>query len=605
MDIYFFHFCVLLEIDLSLIFHLSTITFGYYIVQIILWQKWKNPYQILAGWLFGSILTSYFLFFLTYFIQMTKFLVYAVIIIQILIAIISKLIIDRIQYRNEKIKSKVLKDEPYSIYILLFIIGFISFIYLNSLYNNSSQSKIAFSVISVEKSISNSIIYGANTKRKHFFTIENPLLSNSVTHPYIINYYIAACTILNSSYENTSIFICFMNTISSVAFFFYYIKNHTTHSIILTFLFFSNCGWAFIRYIFSNNHDFDFVHEIDRYFPIPSYQIIVHILSLPKHYSFSVALSFLSLSLISTGAKNVKPAILAGISAALIPSPIVSAAIFLYGLIFENSWKSMNLFSFVLIFKFIGSNVQFKPIWTSYLNDGLYFAAITAIFEILGYSALGLIRIFTNSDFSHKTFAALSISLVSSIFIEGNDYYSSSVVFQCLLLPILYINMLSIGNISSNEKLPKISGILKSIFLILLCFQIIGTGNCMNKTISNVYHNNTQDDNDLSNIIREKVGLDDLVLASPQDFYIVSSLAGKTVFISDYQILYQNSLKYSQKIIDYEQILKSNTENDMKRFNIKFILQTCDNQTNKSMFNLSNSYTIISQYKNYQLLAIN
>ena len=572
-----FHLLILLNFDYSLLLSFSSTVFGYHFNRIILGQEWKNPYQILAGWLIGSLLTSYLIFTLSYFFVLSKLLVHLVIVFHFVSSFIMYSLFPLFKNQNPNQKTKNIKQESYHIYLLLAIIGSFSLFYLNKLYLKQSESNISFYTKSTERSYINSILYGINRHRNEFLSFKNPLQPNyPLKRPFIIYYYMAACELLSSNYQITSITINFLNILSTISFFFYYTRTHSSHLIILSLLYFTSSGFASFRYLFADNPNLDFVHEIERHFPLPSYQILAHILSLPKESSFSIALSFLSLSLIQFANNNCRPSILAGISAALIPYVSVSSSIFLFCSIFKKFWISMFPFSIFIVFKFLRSNLHYEPIWRRYSDEGYYFSMFLPIIEQLGLSSLGLLGIIYSDKRKSMTTLGFSISLFFSLFREDNDYYSYSIIVCTCLLPLLYCNILEFLEKENNFISKKFYGILISILLFLLCFKFIGFYNCVKVTETKSDFNISESMTEVGQFILEYVKENEIILANTTDFYPITVIGGKTTFLGSIDILLQQGEIISDSIHEYKSMIHNFDDSLLKTNKIRYILENSD-----------------------------
>lgn len=567
--------------DFSPILFFSTTVFGYSVTTLILCQTWTFFLHVFAGWIVGSMLSSVILFFYTFIHPMSPILVCFLIVTQ---ASLTVLIIEYLKNKKKKnptMRTSIRFEESVWFFLILCFAGVLSLTYLNFIYRGSVvDGKIEFSTILKpflyhEYSFINSLLYGANVERKNFFLFEEPLMAGETMKksplPLLFE---AACIEIGSNYSSCSTLICFLNTLATAAFLFFFIKRFSRHLFLASVCYFLNSGWSFFRLLFNHNipKTADLVHDVGKEFNIPNYQTMAFLLSIPKESSFAVPLGLLAIGLVQSSPVKPRPCVLAGFAASLIPIPSVSAAVFAFCLTFPNTFKTVLPFAVSLIPKFINSGFNFNPIWREFQMQGVFLSGIATSFEVFGPALLTFAFFKKWTIPVNRALSSLSITVFFAMFREGKSTIPISSITACMFLPILMAMMHElIETYQHYQTSDKLAGATRFIFFFTLFVYICGGVACMVRTNSSREPLINADDFSVCEKLRNSIPMNETYVVSEENSYFLSFLSGKSVFLDQPTYMYDAGYRVTYRILKQRSILKGNITEEMTKQGLRYI----------------------------------
>ena len=184
---------------LCIFYCLSSTFLGYILILLILKRSWQFSIHAFSGWLIGQIITSTFLFFISYFTVISPYIIFIISLIMIIISLFIYIYLWK-NYDHDIFEISFEHSSLY--YFSIFVISIVSFIYLGNTYQNFPYSlpKISIPFLDDEISFISSVLYGINCKRKNFFTFKDPNNLNSTYNRPILPLLFAA-SIVSLKYD--------------------------------------------------------------------------------------------------------------------------------------------------------------------------------------------------------------------------------------------------------------------------------------------------------------------------------------------------------------------------------------------------------------------
>lgn len=258
-------------LNVSLVFILTTILFGFFLFIIIRRYSITGMVQLCISWLLGSMITAFIIWILTLFFSLSKNLIFAVILFQVIFCFIVIIV-----FRDKPDQLNVNFEKHYKLFLILLVTSIVSLGYLNSVYCNFPISfpSSASEIFDIEMSFISSFRHGINkyprfydalsfiqkckmhtnlindkstkinsqyhkvefndfifnSDKNYFKNAKNPFyyyfrplffsdpIRNGKTFiwPTLPLIYLAALNEVGLSYSEASLIVCFLNTISTV-----------------------------------------------------------------------------------------------------------------------------------------------------------------------------------------------------------------------------------------------------------------------------------------------------------------------------------------------------------------------------------------------------
>lgn len=561
---------------------ITTLWFGFEIVPYLKLDCRRIIFRICAGWLVGSIITSYVLSITSFILPINAVHTILIIIMQCISALILKKKKNQIMY--------VKRSKPWLVFAFLLISG-VSLKYLTKIYRDV-PFKIPYQMkpfVSDELSFINSILFGCNSKRKDLFRFIDPRISNEYYKGYVSPLlFTAADMSLDSNYSISSIFICFFNIICTTFALYDFSSKFTRYSIISVILFLFSGGLALYHFkSFDSRKDFqnDLIHQITTKYKTIWYHPLLEILAFSKMASFSIPLAIYALTYKSPFLTILIPSIPTSVS--------VSLTLFLIN-------PNINqLVSFCILFRVFPLTLKYKPIFYEEMMRGTFYSWIKIWIEVFGPFILFIsFSIFYYRIKQIESFVLLACpQFLLFLFIrEGNSHFGNSVVHASIFVPIVYILFSAVQQIAlkDHSNIPEIKGIiLYSLFFIYL-FTIGGFLISMARIINSrevVFDN---EDIDLSNWIISKTDKQSIFLANSNITHPLI-LTGRQNFLSI--DVWKSGQRINERITQIHELqLYNQIPANWLQYRVKYLIED-------KFFHLNTSLEIVEVFKNKKYIV--
>lgn len=547
---------------------------------ILLRNKTTQIYSnIFLGWMIGSSISGFLLFFVTFFFKFSSSLVHFVTILQFLVSFILFYFIHRLNFRIF-----IYFDGPSIFYISLIITLATSYYISLKTYSNFPQIFPTHELTSIQtdKIIVNSIMHGSNTNRPFSFFLTNPLHEGmplkSLPHIY---YFAAANSISFQSFESSQIFISILNTLSTVGALNCLSYRFTSNQLLFYLSFFFNGSFSFFRFLFQSDPQLDFIHEIGRAYPTPFYLAFDYLLK-NLITSFSLPLSIFSFAFLQFHPDRDKMRHISFLLSFFIPSFPVSICFVFLGTCFPEHFPQSVLHQAFQFLKFFYVKLNFYPFTKEYRFQGIFFAPIVVWIDFLGplFPYLVFIFIFLHSRrLSFLSFISFSCSIFWTLFRSGNSTLETSLVILSLAFPCFLLSSISTMNtILKKVKNFQIKGFVSFLMYLPFCLFIIGGVISSWKVSESFVSGLNSYDFEAGEFISENSYLNETILVSPNSVSFVSLLCGRNILISEPRISWINGLDIENEFWD----LKKKAANGkiaelMTEKNIRFIVENLQN----------------------------
>lgn len=592
---------------LCILFCLSSTVLGYTLILFFLKRPWQFTIHVFSGWIVGQIVSSLFIFVITYFTIISPEIIFLISLIMLIISLFAYIYL----WKNCDHNIFEIAFEHSSLYYFaVFIISIISFIYLGNVYQYFPYSlpKISISLLDDEISFISSVLYGINRKRSNFFTFKDPNNLNSTFNRPILPLLFAS-TIASFDYDlkNVLFFIHFLNTIGTTVILYYFCIIQNGKGLLFVFLMMLNGGMAFFHHFFSKNENIDYIHEVGFRVPLPIYHFFAHHLSFSLSSSVSIPLTILSLCFAEDDDKNINVHIFGGFLASLIPNFLTSISVFLIAFCNKESTKGFLPFAFSLVIKYFQSDIIVMPIWREFQNEGYRFSQIFIWFEAFGplfFTIFYSFKMQNDQKFFYYYLARFSIFLLLCVFRNGKDTFENSLAINCIFFPFL---VLSFSEIICNiiyryrYKNSVMKGIVFAIcFLCILTFLIGGIFCLHNSEKNRKYKLIDKSDEEIGKFINLNIPFNSLIFARPRRFQPASFLAGRQVLIGYPNDVWKNG---NENVVKYLSFYRSIDHHINSTIDIMEEIKTSYVLANKNDSNFIFSFDDYNKY-NYKITKL-
>ena len=535
---------------LELVFILTTILFGCSFVLLIRQTPMGAIYFISLGWIFGSLFTGYIVLILTHFIQFSftviTIIASAHLIFALLVFCLLK-IISKNQIRN--LVFLPTNASPW-IYSTLAIICIFAIYFTSKFYSDFPKiiPKIAKYDVELEYSVILSIIQGCNVKHPRIFFLEDPFAPQQKLNACPSPLCFSSCLMyLSGNYADISLLIVFFNTFATVCALYMFTFEHTKYKVAAIFFILFNSSWGFVRYFRAKDPNADLVFDWGRLPYNPFYQIFFKFLISSKTMSFSLPCALFSIIL--QNSKVIKPTfevaklnILSGVLAAICPSFMASASLFIFSCGSIISLIEVLPFAISLLYKMNYSAVHYMPVWKEWQMNGVFFSQIWCWFDAFGPVIIGLyVFPFFIPSFKllQEYLVVICLLLFNSFFRNGGFYEDSALAVASTVFPFVVlmsshiiekcINMIS--PLYSQKTRGYLTGF-SIVFLVISCYFGIVS---INRQINNKIVIFNEQNNIAADMILRHTKPNDII--STQKYNIINPVP----FITGRQILGGNS----------------------------------------------------------------
>ena len=331
--------------------------------------------------------------------------------------------------------------------------------------------------LEIEHSIAASIMTGINKKRTTFLTYQDPMCFNQTLKmsPLPVTY-IACLSSLNGNFVDISILIGTLNTISTTIALYTLLSYYSGYSFFAILCVLLNGSWFFVRYLYTPNPNVDLIHDIDRGFNIPFYQIFYTFIISSKTSSFVFPMAVFALAFTTVQRfGSYRLYLISGILAALCPSFMTSAALFISLACNFHSIFATIPFVISLLWKYAYSHFTFQTLWYEYQLNGYFFSQILSWVDMFGPFIIVLFTYFfliRNPQLIHKMISLIGPICFISFFRNGGDTYDNALAAASVVYPMVVTCFMRCFQILEMKiKNKKIKGILYAIFysIIIMC----------------------------------------------------------------------------------------------------------------------------------------
>jgi hypothetical protein len=466
-----------------LLFVLTTILFGSSLVLLIKQKFLVFFFHVTLGWLLGSMVTGLLIFIETYFIPLSKTLVYIAMVIQV---ILSAFIFAALwmYYKNErKQRFKIsFNHNPWLLLSMLFAVVYS--VIMNYQFFRPFPRFIPHTArpyLEAEHSAMASMFVGINRRRSRFFVLNDPMCAGQVLKmsPIPITY-VASMAQLSPNFVDASFIISTLNAMSAAAALYTLASCYTTSPFVCVVFILLNGGWVFFRYLYTSNTEVDLIHDVDRGFNVPFYQIFYNFIISSKTASFAFPMAIYAVTFTiahRTNAETLQFYLLSGILTALCPSFMTSASLFILSTCNMSSIFFIIPFVFTLIFKWKYANLKYEPIWREYQKNGIFFSQILTWVDAFGPVAIMLIAfIVFHSDLyvMHRAVITLTVVTFLSFFRNGGYYFDNALAAASVVYPIFSALFFRGKDVFVRKCKSKTSGVINALFHFIVLTSIAG-----------------------------------------------------------------------------------------------------------------------------------
>ncbi|OHT16573.1 hypothetical protein TRFO_13180 [Tritrichomonas foetus] len=567
-----------------LIFVISSTLLGWSIVQIIRLSYLPFFVNLGLAWTIGSMISSLGIFIIHFILPLNAF------ILVLIIAGQMALIYYIQQYLHTKFKNDYnstfqirLENSP-KYYLVLFIIAVFSTYHLLKSYSNFPDQIPAESreIIDSEMSFIASIRYGVNKRRRNIFFYKDPQNLNqhysSATLPLLFT---ASMCSLGCGYAEASVFIAFLNTMTTAIFVFYYTFFFSKHAFSITLCFMLNGGWSIFRALFGSTcENNDYLRNVCARAPVPWHSTFGVLLSYSKSASFSIPLSIISIlfSQFSRKQNTLRMQyLIGGIAASLIPNVGPSMCVFLIASCFAPSFKYFMPFAVSIIPKLFGVKIHNFPIWREYQMAGIFYAPIMTWLDQFGPMIISIfmpIRSLDDQFTLHRFLAFASGFLLLNFFRFGNGNFENILAVTSTILPAICMHFVEdlyeFVNFTKDQLKRSVISTLS--FLLYLTFIMSGILSIYTLTQKNTI-GLTNVDSECGNWMRKNLHKNDVIFSESVSFNPASNIAGRQIVCGDLKSLWSSGSNVTAALRLIREVERlHNPYEVMNRMNIQYFL---------------------------------
>jgi len=545
-----------------LVFVLSTIVFGFFLINSLKKNTNTLIFQLSMSWLIGSMVSGTIIMISSYFLVISFFHGILLLLIQISISLVL--------WRSEKRKIPfkvwirniiIIEKFPGFFFVLTISAALVLYISVRIFkeFPNVLPKKY-IDTLYLENSFIQSVINGSNRRRKNFFFNDPHIDGENYPYSPIPLLYTAVLMELGMNYESASAIIGTLNTVSTVTGIYILAFQHVISPWKCVFLYFFHNPWGWILSFFNRGNQKDLFNDIGRttktiIFPLIPFHLIVW-----KESSFSIPLSLILLSMIRLKYNDKTKGIIltSCLFFALIPNFLTSISVFLMFSFFPESYSAFMYNGLILLMKMLKYRIKYNPIWRNYQMHGYFYSPFLILFDSFGFMIFDTIIV----TFFHKKIQGMIPKLISSfgalmlisVFRQDNDFISTSCSLFSTVLPIfIVVHHLILTEICEiNEESTKkgvFIGIEISVYLVFLLGSLLTYKRII---ADNIVVFNQYDYAGLDQISKHHgyvLNFDDSI--NPSSF-----LLGKVLYYSNVQSLKNRGIVSKEKLIDLNRILK-------------------------------------------------
>lgn len=567
-----------------LLFIFSTTLFGASVILLICGRLLPFNIHVFGGWALGSMITSFLLYLIINFVPLSDNLIDITMILQAAFVMILLVVKKNLRVCLRKIRF----EKSLYLYISYLLVGLITVISSRKVFENFPKMlpKHGRNIIENEYSFVNSVLFGVNRKHRNTFGFVDPNAANA-TYAQVQTLPLLYCCCLMKSgldFADASLVISFMNSLSIVVGFYFFLKCFASNNqfliTLLCFLF--SGGWGIFKLLSSKfaYSDYDFVHQCGKNAPTPHYQTFALHIIISKVSSFAIPMALFSMIFLQINRINGKNAmsyyILSGIFATFIPSTMTSISFFILAFCHQHAFIYLIPFTFSILPKLIGIKFRYFPVWREYQMRGIFFAHFYTYIESYGlpYIFMFFIPFRYKSHVLFQRFLSAFIPfLICSFFREGINHLANDLAVVSIFMPIVYMNYVNELQFLIRSTKDKMKGF--TIFIFVMCIGIcIGSGLVSMNRIFTLKIPGLNDDSIKTanwiktNIHSDKTIITDYIEMNPASF------SGYQVLLSDIDSQFKKGYSIQENVALIDKIHKSSTfaKNLMENSKIDYIL---------------------------------
>jgi hypothetical protein len=545
--------------------------------------------RILSGWLLGSILTGFALFFTSYFspITFTHSLILTITLISI--SLVLRIFLHR--------PSPWDRFTPWFLFFLIATSG-IALKYLSSIYGGfpSYGPGLMLPILNTESSFINSVLHGCNLHRSDPFLFNNPLLHNQPFHGYPAPLlFTAACISLGGSFTDVSIVIHFLNAIATAYTIFVLSAEFTPWPTVSSLLYLFSGSWAAYLYCRALNRPAignDLVRQFQPSHLSIWYQPFGCLLAMSKSSSFAIALAHFAIFF--------RPSWVGSLFASLIPSAATSFAAFGFLAGVPGALKSVLPFSLTLGLRLRPFLYFLRPLFREAEMRGTYFAPFVIWFLALGPVFLVLFFLgWSLPEWKLRSclFAAAGPFLILQFVREGIDHFANATAVTAVVLPfaMIYFTELLHRFIHKIEDL-EYRGLVRFFATGTIAFLLAGGAICLTRIVRNEVQYMSDGDHEFVKWAMEKIPPDAVFLTKAKPFHPLS-LAGRRQFLGDPQLLWRCGFNISAALDEFDTLAATAINADWVRLGVAYYIA-------ETGFKVRVAARQVGQFKDYRVFRI-
>ena len=597
-----------------LLFVLTTILFGSSLILLVRQRLFTVFVHLSLGWLIGSMLTSLLVFVETYFIPLSKNTVIVVMVLQVLFSVIVFLIFWKIYKTERKQRFSITFERgPWLILSILFAILyslFLNYDFFRPFPNFIPNTARPY--LEVEHSAMASMFVGVNSKRPRFFVLEDPMCINQKLNMSPLPVTLLACMAqLTPNFVDTSIVITTLNAMASAIALYTLATCYTSVPFVCVVFIMLNGAWAMFRYLYTSNEGADLIHNVDREFNVPFYQIFFNFIIASKTASFVFPMAVFAVAFTishRTSGEYLRYYLISGLLTALCPSFMTSASLFILSTCNLSSLFMVLPFFVVLPLKWKYAALSYEPIWREYQMNGMFFSQILSWVDAFGpVSIIFFVFIFFFNDVYvfHRIVSTFTVVSFLSFFRNGGYYFENALAAASVVFPVFSAIFFKGKEVLVRKFNQKIGGIINALFYFIVITSIMGGVLSGYRQAIRCVPGFTSKEQPVGSWVVKHVPVNETVFMVQMPMNPVSFSAGRRVYTGLSQDIWERGENFRSPLNNLRKVdLVGGTPNLMRLLNLTYLVENNEVPLVSNVKSFYNQYTVLEKNEKYKLMKL-